>query len=362
MELNTQKYLRAGKGPQDLESALGIAVKRHPKYPNLVQFKYDQIESPKDDPIVQECRGLILDETNNWDIVAYPFKRFFNYQEENCAEIDWSKAQVMEKCDGSLCILFWYNEQWNVATSGSPDAGGPVGDFGFTFAELFWDTFKKENLSLHRFHPGFTWMFELCTPYNQVVVRHTKSSLYLLGARNIKTHVESILPEPWKVYNHRIKTPKRFYLDSVNKCIEAAKYLNPLQQEGYVVFDGVNRCKIKSPAYIALHHAKDTCSRKNLAEIIRSGEYGEFETALGSFPELRKDFDTLWERYNYIVNKCNEDYELIKNIEVQKEFALQAKTKEFPGILFEMRKTGCKPQAALVKMTGNGYLQLMGVK
>lgn len=47
-----------------------INIKRHPKYPNLVQFTYDSIKSPKDDPIVIECRGIILDENDNWKVVV----------------------------------------------------------------------------------------------------------------------------------------------------------------------------------------------------------------------------------------------------------------------------------------------------
>jgi tRNA splicing ligase len=52
--------------------------------------------------VVQECRGLILDESANWRIVAFPYTKFFNYGEEHAASIDWSTACVQEKLDGSL--------------------------------------------------------------------------------------------------------------------------------------------------------------------------------------------------------------------------------------------------------------------
>jgi hypothetical protein len=50
---------------------------------------------------------------------------------------------VYAKEDGSLCQLFWYDNKWNIATSGSPDASGNVGDWGFTFEELFWKIWEK---------------------------------------------------------------------------------------------------------------------------------------------------------------------------------------------------------------------------
>lgn len=59
------------------------------------------------EPIVQECRGLILDEAEGWRVVCMPYKKFFNFGEDCCADIDWSTAKVQEKLDGSLISLYW---------------------------------------------------------------------------------------------------------------------------------------------------------------------------------------------------------------------------------------------------------------
>jgi hypothetical protein len=66
--LNLQKYLRAGKTPEDLKEELGIKFYEHPSLP-LVGFKYHQIDSPKTNEIVRECRGIVL-EKNTWNLVA----------------------------------------------------------------------------------------------------------------------------------------------------------------------------------------------------------------------------------------------------------------------------------------------------
>lgn len=89
-----QKFLRDGGSIQDLTDKYAIKTSRHRKYDNLVLFKYNQIESPFAEKIVCECRGVILDESNDWNIVSRPFNKFFNHGEGHAAPIDWATAQV----------------------------------------------------------------------------------------------------------------------------------------------------------------------------------------------------------------------------------------------------------------------------
>jgi len=110
MELNIQNFLRHPLNTKEKIMYLegepyNLNIKRHPKYTNLVSFCYDTIESPRADPIIMESRGLILNEDDNWNIVAFPFTRFFNEGEFYAAPIDWSTASVQEKVDGTLIIM-----------------------------------------------------------------------------------------------------------------------------------------------------------------------------------------------------------------------------------------------------------------
>ena len=67
---------------------------------NLVCLNYNMIASEKDVEEVKECRGLILDEANDYSVVAYPFRRFFNHG-EGCVDcVDFSTASIQEKLDG----------------------------------------------------------------------------------------------------------------------------------------------------------------------------------------------------------------------------------------------------------------------
>src|SRR4051812_48509806 len=104
-----QEALRSGAETlATLEAKYAISAKRHGKYPQLVQLKYDQISSPFAEPLVRECRGIVLDEADGWRIVARPFDKFFNLGEQLAAEIDWASARPLEKLDGSLAIVYFY--------------------------------------------------------------------------------------------------------------------------------------------------------------------------------------------------------------------------------------------------------------
>ena len=98
--LKIQEFLINGGTIEQLTEQYGIKCGRSKEYPNLALFKYDQIESPMSEAIVQEARGIVLDENDNWRVVGRGFSKFFNHLEGNAAQIDWSTAKVQEKVDG----------------------------------------------------------------------------------------------------------------------------------------------------------------------------------------------------------------------------------------------------------------------
>lgn len=177
-----QEYLKTHTLAEIQAPPLNIKVSRSIRFPELVLFNYNMISSPLGDPMVQQCRGLILNENDGWSVVAYPYDKFFNHGEGHAAQIDWSTARVMEKLDGTLCTLYWYGGQWNVATRGRPDASGPVNSGVGTFEELFWNTWKALGYEVpEAWTQEYVFMFELCTKNNQVVVRHPEPRLVLHG-------------------------------------------------------------------------------------------------------------------------------------------------------------------------------------
>jgi hypothetical protein len=70
----------------------------------LASLRYDQIESPMHEPIVQQCRGMVVD-TARRGVLAWSYNKFWNHGETLAAPVDWATARVQEKLDGSLMIL-----------------------------------------------------------------------------------------------------------------------------------------------------------------------------------------------------------------------------------------------------------------
>lgn len=98
-----------------------VISQKHPTLP-LTIYNYSQETqyAGKWDEITLMCRGLVLD--NEGNIVARPFKKFFNWEEimhaVPAAQLD-QDFEVFDKMDGSLGIGFWYNNEFLIATRGS---------------------------------------------------------------------------------------------------------------------------------------------------------------------------------------------------------------------------------------------------
>lgn len=328
-----QEYLQNGGTVEELATKYSIKANRHSKYPNLVLLKYNQIESPFAEPLVQHCRGLILDENDGWRVVSWPFNKFFNHGEGHAAPIDWDTAKVFEKLDGSLMTLYWYDGKWHVASSGTADAGGEVNGLNITFKDLFWKVWNESGyLEPWEDSMDYNFMFEMCTPYNRVVVPHKENSLHLIGVRNRVTGEE----KPVEAFAHKgWKIVRSFPLNSLDGILDSLKVIDGVKQEGYVVVDkAFNRQKIKSPQYVAIHHLKDGFSIRRILEIIRSGEKSEFLTY---FPEWTGLFEEIRKKFEDFVAKLEAVYEANKHIEIQKDFALAVKDYPCSGALFALR-------------------------
>jgi hypothetical protein len=333
-ELIVQGFFRDGGTYEDLRDQYAIGMRRHGAYPNLALLKYNQIESPFAKQIVCECRGIVLDESRNWEVVSRGFDKFFNHGEGHAAPIDWSTASVQEKVDGSLCVLYHYADAWHVATTGTPDACGDVNGFGITFAEYFWQTARDAGLTLpDEAWSNYCFMLELAGPINRIVVRHEKPTLTVLGGRNRVTGIECRAHDAAAILS--IKPVLNFPLQSVDDIVSSFDNMSPLSQEGYVVVDSAfRRIKVKHPGYVALHHAKDGMSKKTIVEIVRSGESSEVLTA---FPELAPMVDDVRASFGAVVREIESDYARLRDIPEQKAFAAETLKTSCSGALFALR-------------------------
>lgn len=248
---------------------------------NLVLFKYSQIDSDFSNPIVKESRGIIL-EKDTWNIIAYAFNKFFNFGEIYADDIDWDSAIVTSKEDGSIIKVFYYNNKWRVATNGTINAYKAQLNSGKfkTFGELFDVAAENSGLDYSLLDKKYTYIFELVSPYAQIVCPQNETKLFHIGTRNNITGFEEEI-------DINIEKPKLYKLSSLDDCISMVKTFD-FTKEGFVVRDKkYNRIKIKSEDYIKVHRLANNGSltKERAIELIRENDLDEFFTYFPHYKE-----------------------------------------------------------------------------
>lgn len=361
MKQRVDQFVRH-EGLQRLIDRTLIKVTRHPSYPNLMMLKYASYESPMEDPLTRQCRGIILDEADDWNIVSWPYEKFFNYGEQYAADVSWDTARVFEKLDGSLMTLYPYRGQWHVASSGHPSAAGDVfGAEGFTFAKLFWQTWRELGYRLPEISPH-CYMFELMTPLNRIVIPHKKSRLVFHGVRQLleKFSFAEMAPDGVASYMGW-ECAKTYPLSDLQGVLSMANSLNGLEQEGFVICDSrFNRLKIKAKQYVALHHLRDSLSIRRMVEIVQANEGAEFLTY---FPEMTFLYHDIHSKFWGMAARATSYYLTVKDIEVQKDFAQAIKDYEFKHALFATRSGKvADPETWFMNYDSRKIVQMLGLK
>lgn len=302
-------------------------------------LKYNQIESPMHEPIVQQCRGMVVD-VDRRAVLAWPYNKFWNHGEALADPIDWSTARVQEKLDGSLMILHHDGERWCVASSGHPTAGGSFGADERTFGAAFWDTWNGLGCTTAELDRDVTYMLELCDTPNRVVVRHERPRLVLHGARRLTTGRELQRSE-LLASGHRMRCEvvTEFPIGTVDACLAAAGALDPIKQEGFVVVDAnFNRVKIKSPRYVTLHHLKGEATPRRAIELWQSGDAGELLT---HFPEFRPVIEPVHEMLDGFARRAVSEHEqAVACTTDRKGYAALAVQHPFSAVMFRMLTDG----------------------
>ena len=290
--LKVLDYIKAHKNWEELlsQAPYFIKVSRDEMFgKRLVMLKYNQLDSDFNEPIVRECRGLIFDE-DSLEPISVPFFKFGNYGESYCPEIDWQSAVILEKRDGSLVKVVKLGKDYLISTNGCIDAFKammpddvlcPYKSYGELFMKAMGD-----RLSL--LSEGKTYMFELTSPYNRIVVPYDDIEIALIGIRDNKSLQEELICD--SELKDYFLLPKRYGFRTLEECIESAHSL-PYSEEGYVVLDKhFNRVKIKSLAYVNVHHLRGegAMSEKRILDIVRQNEAAEY---LIYFPEYKELFD-----------------------------------------------------------------------
>lgn len=268
-----------------------IGVRVSDSHPKLMLLKYGKDKSDFANPIVQECRGLVL-EKGSLDVVSVSFDKFFNMGEPNCAEIDWQSARVTQKMDGSLVTLFWYDGKWNLKTNGAIDAHDVQAPSNpkKSLYDLFMEAEQKQTICWSLLNRDECYSFELMAPENRVIIEYPEPMIRFLMARNRVTG-EEVEYSPGNNPTG-VVMPTSYPCHTLQDCLDVLDgwdHAGRKDIEGFVVCDKFHRrMKIKTRAYVTAHYLRGemTMTVKNAIKIVRDGDEDEFLT----YSPWRRDF------------------------------------------------------------------------
>lgn len=265
-------------------------------------FMYNTIKSDWNEEITKLARGCIIDEDGNY--ICRPYDKFFNSHELMADDIDYSSAIKEEKLDGSIIKLYYHEGEWRFATNGMILAEEASINDTMTFMDLIKMTREYDTIISYTKHAlnmckNKTFIFELTSPYNKVVVPYDSHKLTILDIRdNITGDIlnKRLLKanEPLSLFLINMPYPKQYAFSDTDTKIE-----------GFVIKDANgNMIKIKNPWYVSAHHMKGENKNKSILDIWLSNEASEF---LSYFPEMT-------EKYNLVKNFMIEKYTEIENV------------------------------------------------
>jgi RNA ligase len=256
-----------------------IKVQKHPDYPNdlaLANYTHKAQQNYHWNAVTEQCRGLIF-HPETFEIVARPFRKFYNYGEKQADRITAQEVvQAYEKFDGSLGIAYPIpgtdHEVYAIATRGS-----------FSSDQAKWAThFLNERRSTQQgsfpLLPGDTDLFEIIYPDNRIVCEYAgMEALVYLGT------IEN-------------ETGRYRFEDDMFDVRADPVYVGPFEgvfnlegrqgKEGVVAVtsDG-RRVKVKEEEYIRLHRIVSNLSEKYVWEAMEGPYMSVAQKLAADIPE-----------------------------------------------------------------------------
>ena len=302
-----------------------VRVQRHPVYPyNIACYTKQAMFERVWNDVTMNCRGLIYHQETG-EVIARPFKKFFNYGEIDAPEFGPDDfVTVYDKVDGSLGIAYDTPEGPAIATKGSFTSDQAIR--GTELLRSLYPAYQTDDYC--------TDLFEIIYPENRIVLDYgTLEGLMYLGSVVVDTgeyYWNGMLIGDYGIpRNH-------FMICGQWKNVVKEIDLKRPNAEGVVVFndDTGERLKMKQHDYLALHRVMTGLNERQLWEWLAEGK--KPSDIIRDLPEELHD----WARP--IVGKIiQERYQITKDVGAafryhsstasdRKDFALRIK--DYPSL------------------------------
>lgn len=248
----------------------------------LVGFKYSRqtVYDGAWDEITLQCRGIVFEKSTG-DLIAHPFDKFFNYEEiydvtadDGCVHLTklgetltrlghgfepkiTKDFRAMDKLDGSLGILFFYDGKWIIKTGGS---------FNSDQAKWAQKWFDK-NIApdrLEHLNEGYDYCFEIVSKDDPHVCHYDYEGLVLLGFFDDFHNEAEMIDVVELAYKLGVRYSESSTFSSYADMVKTARELD-VDHEGFVVtFESGFKVKVKGMEYLSKFHMISGITKKDI--------------------------------------------------------------------------------------------------
>ena len=270
------------------------------------------------DTLIQ-CRGLVLDDKGR--VVAKPFKKFFNIEENK--HIPSDEFVIHDKLDGSLGILFCYEGEWIMASRGSFTSDQAVKAQEILDNTTGWKCVVNKN---------YTYLFEIIYKENRIVIDYgDDEKLVLLG---LVSNLDGVEYTADCIKQDVFEIPYQYNYSNV-ECLKTQNYVN---KEGFVVtYNNGQKVKVKLDWYLVRHKIVWNLTNKLVWEHLKEDTLQDLiDTIPDEFYDGIKDFiEELSDEYLELEETYYNIYKSLCHLE-RKAYAEEAKKYKYPALLFAM--------------------------
>lgn len=308
----------------EMRQAGFVKAQRHPTFPDaliILNYTAKAQQNYHWNDVTEQCRGLIYNPMT-LDVVALPFRKFYNHNETQAPNISgFEEITAYDKMDGSLGIVYMTPDGYlNVATRGS-----------FTSDQAVWATrWMRENVggTWEEAHSnGYTWvptqtdMLEIIYPDNRIVVGYEGyEGLVYIGSRSVVTGEFSFDPNAWVGRSTNI-----LYEGKFSGLFDLPDRDNA---EGFVVVtDDDRRVKVKYEEYVRMHRIVSHLSERYVWEYLGGPSPMRADALVRDIPEEHAEWvrgvaNDLFGQYLDRAMRVTEVAQGIKKLKTRKEKAV----------------------------------------
>jgi hypothetical protein len=250
-----------------------LKIKEDPDLPDLFLI-HTQDKSDFNNIIVRQCNGIIM-EKNTLKIICYSFEKCIDDDTKLDERMNTENMQLQFAMEGALIRLYFYQNNWFLATKKCINASKSKWISSKNFLKLFEECLSSiQNLEKmqEKLNINCCYTFILMHPENNIIPDNKVMKLFHISTRNLITLEETdenIGIE--KIYS------KSFHSSEIEPMIDSLKNETNYIYEGYMIIDNnYNRQKFKSNIF------------KNVRNI-----WGNTNNRFYRYLELRKDFNLL---------------------------------------------------------------------